>query len=56
MDDVLQEANLNGKTLAQAMVDNGFLDENSFYQTIADSLGTEYRAARAAKSRRKCCG
>ncbi len=42
MDDVLQEANLNGKTLAQAMVDNGFLDENGFYQTIADSLGTEY--------------
>jgi len=42
MDDVLQEANLNGKTLAQTMVDNGLIDENGFYQTIADSLGTEY--------------
>ena len=24
------------------MVDNGLIDENGFYQTIADSLGTEY--------------
>ncbi len=41
-DDVLNEAHLNGKTIAQAMVDGGFVDENSFYQTIADALGTEY--------------
>ncbi|MGI9086344.1 MAG: GspE/PulE family protein [Chthoniobacterales bacterium] len=42
LDDVLQEANLNGKTLAQTLVDNGLLDEHGFYQTIADSLGTEF--------------
>jgi hypothetical protein len=42
IDDALQEANLNGKTLAQTMADNGLLDEHGLYQTIADSLGTEY--------------
>src|ERR1700726_4777018 len=41
-DDVLNEAQLNGKTIAQAMVDGGFVDERGFYQTIADGLGTEY--------------
>jgi len=41
-DDVLSEADLNGKTIAQAMVDSGFVDERTFYQTIADGLGTEY--------------
>src|ERR1700712_2921443 len=42
MDDVLQEANLNGKSLAQTMVDNGFVDGSGFYQVIADALGTEF--------------
>ena len=41
-DDVLNEAGLNGKTIAQAMVDSGFVDEHGFYQIIADALGTEY--------------
>ena len=41
-DDVLNEVTLNGKTMAQAMVDSGFVDENGFYQTIANALGTEY--------------
>ncbi len=41
-DDVLNEASLNGKTIAQAMVDSGFVDEHGFYQTIADALGTDY--------------
>ncbi|MEY2479576.1 MAG: type pilus assembly protein PilB [Verrucomicrobiota bacterium] len=41
-EDVLAEANENGKTMAQAMVDSGFVDERGFYQTIADALGTEY--------------
>jgi type IV pilus assembly protein PilB len=41
-DDVLNEANLNGKTIAQAIVDGGFADASGFYQTIADALGTEY--------------
>ncbi len=41
-DDVLHEAELNGKTIAQAMVDGGFVDELGFYQTIADGLGTEF--------------
>ena len=42
VDDVLNEASLNGKTIAQAMVDGGFVDEHGFYQTIADALGAEY--------------
>src|SRR5437588_9587394 len=42
VEDVLNEASLNGKTIAEAMVDSGFVDEHSFYQTIADALGTEY--------------
>jgi type IV pilus assembly protein PilB len=41
-EDVLNEANLNGKTIAQAMVDSGFVDENGFYHIIAEALGTEY--------------
>ncbi len=42
LDDVLAEANLNGKSLAQAMVDHGFVDHSGFYQVIADALGTEF--------------
>src|ERR1700720_1741474 len=41
-EDVLNEANLNGKTIIQAMVDSGFVDETGFYHTIADALGVEY--------------
>ncbi|MDP9253896.1 MAG: GspE/PulE family protein [Verrucomicrobiota bacterium] len=41
-DDVLQEAELNGKLIAQTMVDNGFVDEAGFYRVIADALGTEF--------------
>ncbi len=42
LEDVLEEANLNGKSLAQAMVDTGFVDHSGFYQVIADALGTEF--------------
>jgi type IV pilus assembly protein PilB len=41
-EDVLSEAQLNGKTIVQAMIDGGFVDQHGFYQTIADALGTEY--------------
>jgi type IV pilus assembly protein PilB len=41
-DDVLQEANVNGKPIAQAMVDGGFVDEAGFYRVIADALATEF--------------
>src|SRR5205807_4659420 len=41
-EDVLTEATLNGKTIVQAMVDSGFIDEPGFYHTIAAALGTEY--------------
>jgi type IV pilus assembly protein PilB len=40
-DDVLHEAGETGKSIVQTMIDNGFVDEESFYQTIADALGTE---------------
>src|SRR5205807_110419 len=41
-EDVLTEANLNGKPIVQAMVDGGFIDQTGFYHTIAEALGTEY--------------
>jgi type IV pilus assembly protein PilB len=41
-EDVLNEANLNGKSIVQAIVDGGFVDESGFYHTIADALGAEY--------------
>src|SRR4030095_8538390 len=41
-DDVLSEVELNGKTVPQAMIDGGFIDESSFYETIANGLGTEF--------------
>jgi type IV pilus assembly protein PilB len=41
-EDVLNEANLNGKSIVQAMIDGGFVDENGFYRTIAEALGAEY--------------
>ena len=41
-DDVLSEVELNGKSVAQAMIDGGFIDEPSFYETIANGLGTEF--------------
>ncbi len=31
-EDVLSEVELNGKTVAQAMIDGGFIDEPSFYR------------------------
>ena len=54
-DDVLQEANLNGKTIEQALVDGGFVDERGFYQVIADALGTDSSILPNTKSRRKSC-
>ena len=41
-EDVLNEANLNGKSIVQAMIDGGFVDENGFYRTIAEALSVEY--------------
>ena len=41
-EDVLNETSLNGKSIVQAMVNGGFVDENGFYQTIAGALGAEY--------------
>src|SRR5947208_16823200 len=41
-EDVLNEAHLHGKTIVQALVDSGFVDESGFYRTIAEALGAEY--------------
>ena len=41
-EDVLNEANLNGKTILQAMIDGGFVDEYGFYHILAEALGTHY--------------
>src|SRR5437773_5569956 len=41
-EDVVSEVELNGKTVAQAMIDGGFIDEPDFYQTIANGLGTDF--------------
>src|SRR5881628_1002846 len=41
-EDALSEVELNGKTVALAMIDGGFIDEPGFYQTIANGLGTDF--------------
>jgi type IV pilus assembly protein PilB len=41
-EDVLQEAQLNGKTIEQALIDSGFVDHRGFYQVIAEALGTDF--------------
>jgi len=41
-EDVLQEAQLNGKDIEQALIDSGFVDHRGFYQVIADALGTDF--------------
>src|SRR5438045_8962988 len=41
-DDVLTEAQQNGKTIVQAMVDGGFMDESGFYRTVAEGIGAEF--------------
>jgi type IV pilus assembly protein PilB len=41
-DDVLTEAQLNGKTIMQAMVDSGFTDELGFYRSIAEGIGADF--------------
>jgi type IV pilus assembly protein PilB len=41
-EDVVQEAQLNGKSIEQALVDGGFVDQRGFYQVIADALGTDF--------------
>lgn len=42
VEDVLSEAELNGKSIEQAMVDGGFVDDLGFYQTIANGLGLDF--------------
>ena len=41
-DDVLTEAQQNGKTILQAMVDGGFMDESGFYHTVAEGIGAQF--------------
>ena len=41
-DDVLTEAQQNGKTIIQAMVDGGFMDELGFYHTVAEGIGAQF--------------
>src|SRR5437588_5413127 len=41
-DDVLTEAQQNGKTIVQAMVDGGYMDEAGFYRTVAEGIGAEF--------------
>ena len=50
-EDVLSEVELNGKTVAQAMIDGGFIDEPSFYETIANGLGAEFVDLRRTRDR-----
>ena len=41
-EDVLQETQLNGKNIEQALTDSGFVDHRQFYQVIAEALGTDF--------------
>ena len=42
VEEVVQEAQLNGKSIEQALIDGGFVDHHGFYQVIADALGTDF--------------
>ncbi len=42
VDDILQEISVTGKSVMQVLIDYDFVTEEQFYQTIADSLGTEF--------------
>ncbi len=42
LEEALEQANLNGKSIAQTIVDQGLLDERTFYETIAETLGTDF--------------
>ena len=54
-EDVLTEVDLNGKSIAQAMVDGGFVDESGFYQRSLMGLERIMSIFRLGKSRRKSC-
>ncbi|HYJ07153.1 MAG TPA: GspE/PulE family protein [Chthoniobacterales bacterium] len=41
IEDVLQEAQLNGKSIEQALIDSGFVDQRGFYQVIAEALASD---------------
>jgi type IV pilus assembly protein PilB len=41
-EDVLHEAQLNGKTIEQVLIDGGFVDHRGLYQVIADALVTDF--------------
>jgi type IV pilus assembly protein PilB len=41
-EDVLEEAQLNGKTIEQALIDGGFVDHRGLYQVIAEALVTDF--------------
>src|SRR5438445_7221338 len=41
-DDVLTEAQQNGKAIVQAMVDGGFMEGAGFYHTVAEGIGAEF--------------
>src|SRR3989440_6577634 len=41
-EEVLREAQLNGKTVEQALIDSGFVDQRGFYQVMADALATDF--------------
>src|SRR5437762_2679979 len=41
-DDVLTEAQQNGKTIVQAMVDGGFMHQSGCYHTMAEGIGAEF--------------
>ena len=42
IDDILSEITNSGKTLLQVMTDFELVEEDSYYQTIADSIGADY--------------
>jgi type IV pilus assembly protein PilB len=42
VEEVLNEAQLNGKAIEQALIDSGFVDQRGFYQVIANALGTDF--------------
>ena len=53
-EDILNEVQMTGKTIAEAHVDDGFVRRGEFWRTVANDLATEYHDLPDTNFRRKC--
>ena len=55
-DDVIQEAQLNGKNIDQALIDGGFVDRHGFTASLPTRSAPTLWSSATRKSHRKFCG